>query len=210
MGEDKANFDSILSGFTLSVLYAACSEFDADTLSNRQTKTNDTDKTVIETTNEREETASEEERAAVFSSLRNTELDRLSKAENKTRNEQKACNMHDQTNRGAIEEINTEKDKETASEEERAAFFRDVRGKELDRLSANKRAVKEMHTEKDKETASEEERAAFFKEFTCRSKELEVQTEPKIMKKESLHNQDETEALDTEETVSEEDRLAFF
>ncbi|CAC5395556.1 unnamed protein product [Mytilus coruscus] len=156
------------------------------------------------------ETASEEERAPILRSVRSNELDRLT------------------VDKRAAKEINTEMDIETASKEERAAFFRSVRNNELDRLTVDKGAAKEINTEMDIETASEEERAAFFK--SVRSKELDrltatldkqndeagnqdVQTEPnipKIINTEGFQNQGETEALDTEETANEEDRLAFF
>ncbi|XP_076116306.1 uncharacterized protein LOC143083817 [Mytilus galloprovincialis] len=111
------------------------------------------------------------------------------------------------------------KDTETASKEEIEAFFGDFRTKELDRLTA---IIKEHNDEaSNQETASEEERISFFKDV--RTKDLDsmyatlntqvdkaenqdVQAKPVISTEEIIQNQ----ALHTEETASEEDRVAFF
>ena len=111
------------------------------------------------------------------------------------------------------------KDTETASKEEIEAFFGDVRTKEHDRLTA---IIKEHNDEAgNQETASEEERISFFKDV--RTKDLDsmyatlntqvdkaenqdVQAKPVISTEEIIQNQ----ALHTEETASEEDRVAFF
>ncbi|CAC5403763.1 unnamed protein product [Mytilus coruscus] len=93
--------------------------------------------------------------------------------------------------KGAVGEINTEKDKETASEEERDAFFR---SKELDILTAT------MNKQSDE------------------AENQNVQTEQKIINKESLLNQGENRGTRNrthsytrkEENASEEERLAFF
>ncbi|CAC5381701.1 unnamed protein product [Mytilus coruscus] len=222
MDEDTANFERNLSGFILSVVYAACSESEADTLSDRQIKTDDTDRTKMETNKERGETASEEERAAVFGSLRNTDLDRLTKAINKTR-KQKVWEEEDTAseeeraaffrsvrskqldrltaNKEAVKEINTEMDIETASEEERATFFRNVRRKELDRLTADKGASEEINTDMDIETASEEERAALFR--NVRSKELDRLTATLNNQNDEAGNQD----VQTEPTIMNKEGL---
>ncbi|CAC5421544.1 unnamed protein product [Mytilus coruscus] len=163
MDEDEVNFERNLSGFILSVLYTACIESEADTLSDRQTKTGDTDKTTLGTNKGKEGTSSGEERAAFFRDVRSKELDRLI------------------ANKGDVEDMNTKKDEETASEEERASFFRDVRSKEVDRLTAT--------LNKQSDEAGNQD----------------LQTEPHIMNKEGV-----TEALETEETATEEERLAFF
>ncbi|VDI66555.1 Hypothetical predicted protein [Mytilus galloprovincialis] len=110
-------------------------------------------------------------------------------------------------------------DTDTASEEERVAFFRDFRTKEFERLNAT---TTEQNAEAENtETASEDERVAFFRDF--RTKEFErltatmkeqvekaeiqdVQAKPIIRIEEIIQNQ----ALDTKETAIEEDRVAFF
>ncbi|CAC5414935.1 unnamed protein product [Mytilus coruscus] len=152
MDEDNTNFECNLSGFTLSVLHAACSETESDAVSVQQTK--DT------------ETASEEEREAFFGDVRTKEFERLT------------ATMKEQNDEAG----NTE----TASEEGRFAFFGDVRTKEFDCLTAT------LDQQVDK------------------AENHDVQAKPMIMKKESLQNQVETETIDTEETASEEERVAFF
>ncbi|CAG2230763.1 unnamed protein product [Mytilus edulis] len=135
-------------------------------------------------------------------------------------------------------------DTDTASEEERVAFFGNARTKEFERLTATMKEQKKQRTQKqrvkrkellslempepkrnDTNTASEEQRVAFF--GNDRTKEIDrlmstmnaqvdevenqdVQSKPIIITEEILPNQVETEALDTEETASEEDRVAFF
>ncbi|CAG2203417.1 unnamed protein product [Mytilus edulis] len=75
---DEANFDNNLSGFILSVLYAACSGMEADSLSDQRTRTGDTDTITIEPNKEREEeTVREEERVAILGDFRSKELKRL-------------------------------------------------------------------------------------------------------------------------------------
>ncbi|CAG2210858.1 unnamed protein product [Mytilus edulis] len=75
---------------------------------------------------------------------------------------------------------------ETASEDERVAFFRDFRTKEFERLTAT------------------------MKEQVEKAEIQDVQAKPIIRTEEIIQNQVETEALDTEETAIEEDRVAFF
>ncbi|CAG2235066.1 unnamed protein product [Mytilus edulis] len=113
---DEANFDNNLSGFILSVLYAACSEMEADSLSDQRTRTGDTDTITIEPNKEREETVREEERVAVLGDFRNKELNRLTGTANQNR---KGDETGDQ-NHGETDTLETE---ETASKEERSAFF---------------------------------------------------------------------------------------
>ncbi|CAG2226029.1 unnamed protein product [Mytilus edulis] len=188
MDEDNAIFERNLGGFILSVLHAACSETESDAVSVKQTM--DTD------------TASEEERVAFFGNARTKEFERLT---------------------ATMKEQNEAENTETASEEERIAFFGNARTKEFERLAAT---MKEQNAEgNDTNTASEEQRVAFF--GNDRTKEIDrlmstmntqvdevenqdVQSKPIIITEEILPNQVETEALDTEETASEEDRVAFF
>ncbi|CAC5380606.1 unnamed protein product [Mytilus coruscus] len=149
MDEDKADFERNLSRFILSILYAACSETEADAVSDQQTK--DT------------ETASEEERAAFFGDVRTKELARLT---------------------ATLKEQNDDAgNTETASEDERVSFFKDVRSTVLT-ATLNKQVDK--------------------------AENQDVQAKPTIITEEIVQNQVETEALDTEETASEEERLAFF
>ncbi|XP_071151415.1 enolase-phosphatase E1-like isoform X2 [Mytilus edulis] len=189
MDEDKEIFERNLSGFTLSILHAACSETETDAVSVQQTK--DT------------ETASEEEIEAFFGDVRTKELDRLT-ATQKEQNDEAGTT-------------------ESASEEERAAFFGDVRTKEFERLAAT---MKEHSDEAgNTETASEEERISFFKDVrtkeldsmyaTCntqvdKTENQDLQAKPVIRTEEIIQNQVDTEALDSEETANEEDRVAFF
>ncbi|XP_071169527.1 hepatoma-derived growth factor-related protein 2-like [Mytilus edulis] len=189
MDEDNAIFERILSGFIQSVLHAACSETESDAVSVKQTM--DTD------------TASEEERVAFFGNARTKEFGRLT---------------------ATMKEENDEAENtETASEKERIAFFGDARTKEFERLTAT---IEEQNTKKENtETASEDELITFF--GAARIKELDrlmstlntevdkvenqdIQAKPMIITEKILPNQVETEALDTEETASEEDRVAFF
>ncbi|XP_071160539.1 caldesmon-like [Mytilus edulis] len=190
MDEDNAIFERNLNGFILSVLHAACSEKESDAVSVQQTLM-DTD------------TASEEERVAFFGNARTKEFGRL------------IATMKEEND----EAENTE----TASEEERIAFFGDARTKEFERLTAT---IEEQNAEAENiETASEDELVAFFR--AARIKELDrlmstlntqvdkvenqdIQAKPMIITEKILPNQVETEALDTEETASEEDRVAFF
>ncbi|XP_071122212.1 probable serine/threonine-protein kinase irlB [Mytilus edulis] len=189
MDEDNAIFERNLNGFILSVLHAACSETESDAVSVQQTMNTDT--------------ASEEERVAFFGNARTKEFGRLS---------------------ATMKEENDEAENtETASEKERIAFFGDVRTKEFERLTAT---FEEQNAEAENtETASEDELIAFF--GAARLKELdilmstlntqvdkvenqEIQAKPLIITEKVLPKQVETEALDTEETASEEDRIAFF
>ncbi|XP_063401870.1 trichohyalin-like [Mytilus trossulus] len=86
---------------------------------------------------------------------------------------------------------------ETASEEEREAFFGNARTKEIERLTAT---MKEQNAEAENTgTASEEERKAFFE--NARAKEFERLT--------ATMTEQNAEAENTE-TASEEERSAFF
>ncbi|VDI79231.1 Hypothetical predicted protein [Mytilus galloprovincialis] len=94
------------------------------------------------------------------------------------------------------EENDEAENTETASEKERIAFFGDVRTKEFERLTAT---FEEQNAEaEDTETAID------------KVENQEIQAKPMIITEKVLPKQVETEALDTEETASEEDRVAFF
>ncbi|XP_076109238.1 uncharacterized protein LOC143078180 [Mytilus galloprovincialis] len=75
---------------------------------------------------------------------------------------------------------------ETASEEERVAFFGDVRTKELERL------------------------ASTLNKQVDNAENHDVQAKPSIITEENIKYPVEIEALDAEETASEEEREAFF
>ncbi|CAG2220694.1 unnamed protein product [Mytilus edulis] len=81
----------------------------------------------------------------------------------------------------------TKEIKETATEAERADFFRDIRSKELDRLT------KTLNKQSDE------------------AKNHDDLIQPKVINKEIVQIQgEETEAFETEEATSKEERLAFF
>ncbi|XP_071141975.1 flagellar attachment zone protein 1-like [Mytilus edulis] len=226
MDEDNAIFERNLGGFILSVLHAACSETESDAVSVQQTLYTDT--------------ASEEERVAFFGNARTKEFERLAatmkeqnaEAENtETASEEErvaffgnARTKEFERLAATMKEKNAEgNDTNTASEEERVAFFGNARTKEFERLAAT---MKEQNAEgNDTNTASEEERVAFFGNDRINEidrlmstmntqvdkvENQDVQSKPIIITKEILSNQVETEALDTEETASEGDRVAFF
>ncbi|VDI79230.1 Hypothetical predicted protein [Mytilus galloprovincialis] len=88
-------------------------------------------------------------------------------------------------------------DTDTASEEERVAFFGNARAKEFERLTAT---MKEQNAEAENtETASEEERIAFF--GNARTKEFDRLT---------ATTKEQNAEAENKETESEEERIAFF